>query len=159
MYLLSLMFSYLFKCRWLLQMHHKYSKRCPKFYKGILQNWLHLSNTLMLWCMGTIVIGARDISSLILLVTGWPFSSLVIPLSWIISRLLCWWRPLGLVLSNIVFVLILPQIPIGSLSLYSPPYHKRRCFSLPLMLDWRVLSCMSLGCLGWESFMLSSLSL
>ena len=140
-------------------MHHMYSKRCLKFYRGILEIWLPLSNTLMLWCMGITIAGIGDTGSLILPRTCWPFNFVVIPLSWIISRLLCWWRPLGLVLSDIVFVLIPPQIPIASLSLYSPPYHRRRCLCIPPMLDWRALSCMSLGCPGQESFMLGPLSL
>ena len=153
------MLSSLVKCRWLVKMHHRHFKKCPRFCKKILQIWLHLSDTLMLWCMGITVVGTRDIGSLILLETCWPFSYVVISLSWIISRFLSWWRPLGLVLSDTPFVLILPKIPIVSLSLYFPPYHRIRCFCIPLMLDWRVLSCMILGCLGQESFVLSPLSL
>ena len=132
-------------------------KTCPRYCTEILRVWLTLSNIVMLWCLGITVTGTRDIGSLVLLRICWPYILLVI--SWTISLLLCWWRPLGLVLNDIVFVLIPPYIPIASLSLYSPPYHRRRCFSIPLVLDWRALSCMSLGYPGQESFMRNPLSL
>ena len=89
--------------------------------------------------------GTGDIGSLILLGICWPYNSLVITRSWIISILLCSWRQLGLVLSAIVFVLILPQTPIGSLSFFSTPYHRRRCLFTLQMLDWKVHFYMSLG--------------
>ena len=133
-------------------MHCKHYRICPRYYREVLRVWLTLSNILMLWCLGITVTGIGDIGSLALLRICWPYILLVISLSWIISVLLCWWRPLGLVLSVIIFVLILPQTPIGSLSFCSTTYHRRRCLSTPQMLDWRDHFYMIFGYRGPELF-------